>query len=78
MNCAINSMGNLLSLDIFENEVHSEEDIIPENSNSLGNVYIQGWIYCKKLETIPCPTKTFPKNENLKYVEIRNFSVTLK
>ena len=39
MNCAINSMGNLLSLDIFENEVHSEEDIIPENSNSLIEQY---------------------------------------
>ena len=32
-------MGNLLSLDIFENEVHSEEDIIPENSNSLIEQY---------------------------------------
>ena len=34
-------MGNLLSLDIFENnEDHSEEDnVIPENSNSLIEQY---------------------------------------
>ena len=33
-------MGNLLSVDIFENEDHySEEDVILENSNSLIEQY---------------------------------------